>query len=190
MNIANKLTMLRVFMIPVFVVLMKLNIPMNFLWALIIFALASLTDALDGMLARKHNLVTNFGKFLDPLADKALTVTAFIILLEHSLVSDIVIVIIVMREFMVSGLRLAASSSEGIVIAASITGKLKTISQMVSIIFGIGILSANQTFTVPSDLYDSLSLGCHIAMWISAALTVISGIQYLWAYRNAIDPSK
>ena len=190
MNIANKLTMLRVFMIPVFVVLMKLNIPMNFLWALIIFALASLTDALDGMLARKHNLVTNFGKFLDPLADKALTVTAFIILLEHSLVSDIVIVIIVMREFMVSGLRLAASSSEGIVIAASITGKLKTISQMASIIFGIGILSANQTFTVSSELYDSLSLGCHIAMWISAALTVISGIQYLWAYRNAIDPSK
>lgn len=190
MNIANKLTMLRVLLVPVFVLLMKLALPYNYLWALLIFAVASLTDMLDGMLARKLNLITNFGKFLDPLADKALTITAFICLIPLGLVSDVVVIIIVIREFMVSGLRLAASSGEGVVIAASIWGKLKTVSHMAAVLFGLGILAAAQIFGISGAYIDVLSIVCHTLMWIAAGLTVISGVQYLWAYRSAIDPSK
>lgn len=190
MNIANKLTMLRVFLVPVFVLLMKLDLPYHYLWALLIFAAASLTDMLDGMLARKLNLITNFGKFLDPLADKALTVTAFITLINLGLVSDIVVIVIVIREFTVSGLRLAASSGEGVVIAASIWGKLKTVSHMAAVLFALGILSAQQLFGLAGAAVAHLYTACHVLMWLACALTVISGVQYLWAYRHAIDPSK
>ena len=139
MNLPNKLTLLRVILIPVFLICIYVDaIPMHFLLALIVFAAASLTDMLDGKIARARGLVTNFGKFLDPLADKVLVITALTVFVEldEFRMSAIPLVIITAREFMVSGLRLLAAE-EGVVIAAGIWGKLKTAFTMVSI---VGIL--------------------------------------------------
>lgn len=141
MNLPNKLTLLRVILIPFFLVMMYVDaIPLHFLWALVIFAAASLTDMLDGKIARARGLVTNFGKFLDPLADKVLVITALTVFVElkEFRMSAIPLVIIIAREFMVSGLRLLAAE-EGVVIAAGIWGKLKTAFTMVTI---VGVISA------------------------------------------------
>lgn len=127
MNLPNKLTLLRVFLIPFFLLFIYLKMPFHYLIALVIFAGASITDALDGNIARKNNLVTNFGKFLDPLADKVLVIAALTVFVELDDVKmgAIPLIIISAREFMVSGLRLLAADS-GIVVAAGIWGKLKT----------------------------------------------------------------
>ena len=124
MNLPNKLTLMRVFLIPFFLLFMYLNLPFHFLLALVIFGIASITDALDGKIARSRNLVTNFGKFLDPLADKVLVIAALAVFVEFKEVnmSAIPFIIITAREFMVSGLRLLAANS-GIVVAAGIWGK-------------------------------------------------------------------
>ena len=135
MNLPNKLTLLRVLLIPFFLLFMYLNIPFHFAIALVIFGIASITDALDGRIARSRNLVTNFGKFLDPLADKVLVIAALAVFVEFAEVnmSAIPFIIITAREFMVSGLRLLAANS-GIVVAAGIWGKLKTAFTMVAIV--------------------------------------------------------
>ena len=133
MNLANKLTILRVILVPVFIAFMCINT----LWAniagLIIFIIASITDTLDGQIARKHNMVTTFGKFADPLADKMLTTAAFLVFMEKGITGIWPIFIILVREFAVSGIRLAAAA-EGEVIAASFWGKFKTVFQMVMIV--------------------------------------------------------
>ena len=132
MNLPNKLTLFRIFLIPVFILVMLFNIPSKYLIACVIFIVASITDAMDGHIARKHNLITDFGKFMDPLADKLLVISALICMIEVDLVSSWMVIIIVARELTVSILR-AIAAADGKVIAASGGGKLKTISQMIAI---------------------------------------------------------
>lgn len=184
MNLPNKLTMLRVILIPFFIFFMFASfIPANSYIALAIFIIASLTDLLDGMIARKQNLVTNFGKFMDPLADKLLVISALLCLLvidggsricSNQVLSTIAIIIIVAREFVISGFRLVASDA-GIVIAASMWGKVKTATTMVSICLMI----------VVNDLsfLKEVSL---IIFWIAVTLTVVSLIDYMCKNINVI----
>lgn len=192
MNLPNKLTLLRILLVPVYLLCMYLQaIPCRYALALLVFILASVTDALDGHIARKHNLITTFGKFADPLADKVLVLAALAALSDvgNSPVNGIVVTIVATREFMVSGLRLV-TAEKGIVVAAGIWGKLKTAFTMVTIIaiqlwlmlqvdFGLVNLSEGVTFAVYVVLWG--------LVWISVLLTVISGIVYLKGYWKHID---
>lgn len=194
MNLPNKLTLLRVFLIPFFLLFMYIDIPYHYLLALLIFTAASITDALDGKIARARNLVTNFGKFLDPLADKVLVISALAVFVEipEIKMGAIPFIIICAREFMVSGLRLLAADS-GIVVAAGIWGKLKTAFTMVAIIASVVWLSAcyDFSFGIPqtvTEIVDSYIIPALI--WISTVLTVISGAIYLKGYWHLIDSDK
>ena len=174
MNLPNKLTLLRVCLIPVFLLFVYVSaIPCHYLLALIVFAAASLTDMLDGKIARKHNLVTNFGKFLDPLADKVLVITALIVLVDlpDFRMNAIPLIIIVAREFMVSGLRLLAAE-DGVVIPAGIWGKLKTAFTMVTLVGSLLYLSLAEDFTLcmPDWIRTWMLNGL---IWISAGLTIL-----------------
>ena len=174
MNLPNKLTMLRVIMIPFFVFFMLTNVTgPNSQWiALVIFIAASLTDMLDGKIARKYHLITDFGKFMDPLADKMLVISAMICLVSIDRIPAWIVIVIVAREFIISGFRLIAAD-KGVVIAASYWGKFKTVFQMAMVI----LMIAN----IPS-----LSVITQIVMWIALALTVISLIDYLRKNWNVI----
>ncbi|MCD7884069.1 MAG: CDP-diacylglycerol--glycerol-3-phosphate 3-phosphatidyltransferase [Lachnospiraceae bacterium] len=167
MNLPNKLTMLRVCLVPVFVVLMLAEgIPYGNIWAGVLFIAASLTDTLDGYLARKNNLVTDFGKFMDPIADKLLVCSAMICLVAQEKLAAWMVIIIIGREFIISGFRLVASD-KGTVIAASYWGKFKTVFQMIMIVMLI---------------YDFGEVWNHLALavtWIALVLTVVSMIDYL-----------
>ena len=188
MNLPNKLTVLRVLMVPVFMIFALIpSIPYNDFWALAMFALASITDALDGHIARKNNLITSFGKFLDPLADKVLVMAALVCFVQSGYASAVAVVIILAREFTVTALRLVASGE--VVIAAGILGKLKTAFTMVAIVVILFLHGAatNGIFNIGADV---LSIIDNALIWIATALTVISGVQYLWAYRRFIDPTK
>ncbi|WP_295075980.1 CDP-diacylglycerol--glycerol-3-phosphate 3-phosphatidyltransferase [Ruminococcus sp.] len=194
MNLPNKLTLLRVLLIPFFLLFMYINVPFHYAIALIIFAAASITDALDGKIARSRNLVTNFGKFLDPLADKVLVIAALAVFVELAEVNmgAVPFIIITAREFMVSGLRLLAANS-GIVVAAGIWGKLKTAFTMVAIIAILFWLSLCFDFGIDfpdafRNAVDNVIIPALI--WISAGLTVISGAVYLKGYWNLIDSDK
>ena len=194
MNLPNKLTLLRVLLIPFFLLFMYLEFKFSFLIALVIFSAASITDALDGKIARKRGLVTNFGKFLDPLADKVLVIAALTVFVEIKEVNigAIPIIIIIAREFMVSGLRLLAADS-GIVVAAGIWGKLKTAFTMVTIIAIIFWLSLcyDFSFGFPCAFKDAVNdIVIPILIWISTALTIISGAVYLKGYWHLIDSDK
>ena len=194
MNLPNKLTLLRVFLIPFFLVCMYVRFPFHYLAALAIFSAASITDALDGKIARSRNLVTNFGKFLDPLADKVLVLAALAVFVEipDIRIGAIPLIIISAREFMVSGLRLLAANS-GVVVAAGIWGKLKTEFTMVAIITALVWLSAchDFNFDFPQAFVDIVDIWLIPAlMWISTVLTVISGAIYLKGYWNLIDTDK
>ena len=174
MNTPNKLTLLRVIMIPFFVVFMLADWGTWSDWvALAIFVVASATDWLDGYLARKYHLVTNFGKFMDPLADKLLVCSAMICLIDLGRIPSWVVIIIIGREFVISGFRLIASDN-GIVIAANYWGKFKTVCQMVMII----VLIANL-----GGIFDVLE---QILIYASLALTVISLATYLWENKKVI----
>ena len=168
MNLPNKLTILRVILIPFFVVFMLFDITgAADKWiALVIFCVASLTDMLDGKIARKYNLVTNFGKFMDPLADKLLVCTALICLTSMDRLNVIVVLVIIAREFIISGFRLVASDN-GIVIAASYWGKFKTVSQMALIIVLI------------MDLGGVWNVIGTVLTWVALILTVVSLIDYI-----------
>ena len=168
MNLPNKLTILRVILIPFFVVFMIFDITgAADKWiALVIFCVASLTDMLDGKIARKYNLVTNFGKFMDPLADKLLVCTALICLTSMNRLNVIVVLVIIAREFIISGFRLVASDN-GIVIAASYWGKFKTVSQMALIIVLI------------MDLGGVWNVVGTVLTWVALLLTVVSLIDYI-----------
>ena len=167
MNTPNKLTMLRVILIPFFVFFMLSSVAgESGKWiALVIFVVASLTDTLDGYLARRDNLVTNFGKFMDPLADKLLVCSAMICLVEMGRLAAWIVIIIIGREFIISGFRLIASDN-GIVIAASYWGKFKTVFQMAAVILLI------------LDL-DALELLSQIVLGIAVILTVVSLVDYI-----------
>lgn len=168
MNLPNRLTILRTLMIPVFLFFLLTDYAGNCSkWiAVIVFILASLTDFLDGHIARKYNLVTNFGKFMDPLADKLLVSSAMIALVGMHRLSSIVAIIIIAREFIISGFRLVASDNN-VVIAASYWGKFKTVSQMFMIILLI------------ADLGGVFNTIAAILVWVSLALTVISLVDYI-----------
>lgn len=179
MNLANKLTMFRVVIVPFFVAALSLSQPQHLI-ALILFALASVTDMLDGKIARKYNQITDFGKFLDPLADKILVAAALVCMVELGYTCAWLVWVILAREFLVSGVRLvAAGSSEKIVIAANIWGKLKTASTMVAIC-AILLLHALADFGAAFAYTQIVS---DLLMFLCAGLTVVSGITYLWDYR-------
>lgn len=201
MNLPNKLTLTRIILVPVFMVFVSLTQigtedfnPTWYLVAGIIFAAASFTDFLDGHLARKWNMVTDFGKFADPLADKLLTTVAFIYMLRDGVCSPVVLCIILAREFAVSGLRMvAAGAKDGKVIAANMWGKVKTVLQMLSIIFyffGMSIASMSAT-GAEQGVRQILVISISMALcWLVAAVTAISGIKYLWDNRSFINTAK
>lgn len=168
MNLPNKLTVLRMILVPVFMVLMMFSGVWQMI-GLLVFIIASVTDWLDGYLARRDNLVTTFGKFMDPLADKMLTTAALLILMEKGFISSWVLLIVLGREFLVAGVRLAAVG-EGKVIAASMWGKAKTVSQMIAIIASIILIN------IPN--FDAFVI-VNVLIWISTILTLISGADYL-----------
>ena len=175
MNTPNKLTLLRVILITFFVVCM---LAVNAGWgkwaALAIFIIASLTDTLDGYLARRDNLVTNFGKFMDPLADKLLVCSAMICLVDMERIPSWVVIIIIGREFVISGFRLIASDN-GVVIAANYWGKIKTVCQMIMII--VVIANIGGVFDVVEQ----------VLIYLSLILTVISLATYLWDNRKVLS---
>ena len=166
MNLPNKLTMFRVILIPFFIVFLLASLTPYDKWiALAIFIIASLTDLLDGKIARKYNLVTNFGKFMDPLADKLLVCSALICLIELDKIPSWMVIVIIAREFIISGFRLVASDN-GVVIAASYWGKFKTTFQMVAVCLLIADIAA-------------LTVVTQIILWIAVVLTVVSLTDYL-----------
>ena len=196
MNLPNKLTLTRIMLVPVFMIFVSLGQyitpsynPRYYLIAGLIFAVASFTDFLDGHLARKWNMVTDFGKFADPLADKLLTTVAFIYMMRDGVCSPVVLCIILAREFAVSGLRMvAAGAKDGKVIAANMWGKVKTVLQMLSIIFyffGMAI-AANVSWDATVMVVGASVVLC----WLVAAVTAISGIKYLWDNRSFINTAK
>lgn len=175
MNTPNKLTLLRVLMIPFFVVFMLTDLGSWSKWAaLIVFVVASMTDWLDGYLARRDHLVTDFGKFMDPLADKLLVCSALICLIDMQRIPSWVVIIIIGREFIISGFRLIASDN-GVVIAANYWGKAKTVCQMFMIIVLI------------ADLGGGVFLLEQILIYASLLLTVISLVTYLWQNRKVLS---
>ena len=177
MNLPNKLTLFRVILIPFFVFFLLTDIGLGTaapILALIIFIVASLTDMLDGKIARKYNLVTNFGKFMDPLADKLLVCSALICLIELEKVPSWIVIIIIAREFIISGFRLIAAEHQ-IVIAASMWGKFKTTFQMIAII--LLILDCACTFNI-GGFYVIHVLGV-IALYAALILTIVSLVDYL-----------
>ena len=194
MNLPNKLTMMRVVLVPVFMVFAALakygTADFNATFSLvagIIFTVASITDFLDGYIARKNHLVTDFGKFMDPLADKCLTTAAFIYMVVDGVCSPIVLAVILFREFAVAGVRMIAAET-GTVIAANMWGKVKTVLQMLSIIFYFFGTALSYRGTVESV---SIVVVISIALcWLVAAVTAISGIKYLWDNRSFINTAK
>ena len=177
MNLPNKLTMFRVILIPFFVLFMLVDITLYDKWiALGIFIIASLTDLLDGKIARKYNLVTNFGKFMDPLADKLLVCSALICLVALDRIPAWMVIVIIAREFIISGFRLIASDN-GVVIAASYWGKFKTTFQMVMICLMIADIAA-------------ISIITDVVMWIAVVLTVVSLVDYLVKNKDVMKDTK
>ena len=186
MNLPNQLTVFRIILIPVFIILLSVPyawqsldvtgvmLPLNWLLAAIVFAVASITDFLDGQIARRQHLVTNFGKFADPLADKLLVMTALIFLTGFNVVPAWMTAVIVIRELAVTGLRTLIVENNGKVLAAQMPGKIKTFSQMSAIFF---LYLKDVPFTA-----IGLPIG-EILLWIAVIFTIYSGIDYFWQNR-------
>lgn len=191
MNLPNQLTVARLLLTFVFVALLSIEgLPHGGTAALIVFSIAAFTDFLDGYLARKHSLITNFGKLMDPLADKILMCAGFVLLACMSFIPAWIVIVILAREFLVTGLRLLATA-EGVVLAADSLGKYKTIFQIVTVIYFLLIIAArepafgwlNPVFDLP--LFSPGLLG-QLLIWISLALTLISGLGYVWKNRKLL----
>ena len=192
MNLPNKLTVLRVLLIPFFLTFVLLfEIPNHMVWALIVYVTASVTDFLDGRLARKNNQVTTFGKVLDPLADKLLVMTALITFTFERWIDPIAVVVILSREFMVTGLRLVVAE-EGVVVAAGIWGKLKTFYTMLAqiAIMVLQIVFPDAKGSPDLNWKSPVFLANEAIIWVAVILTLISGAIYLKAYWRYIDSSK
>ncbi len=199
MNLPNKITMARIALIPFMLMVPLFNIEATVLGGitvenliiLAIFLIASFTDYLDGHLARKHNIVTTFGKFLDPIADKLLVITALIMLVESGIIPGWIPIVTIAREFLVSGVRMLAAG-EGTVIAASMLGKIKTVSQMVAI--SLAFVSTSAFFAFINEELAPLQLGINIlmsiAMIVSVIATIWSGTDYLVKSKDVILKSK
>ncbi len=199
MNLPNKLTVLRIILTPIFMLALMVDFPFHYGVALLIFIGASLTDLFDGKIARARGLVTDFGKFLDPLADKMLTTAAFLgfIATDNCWGAVWVAFIVLFREFAVSSVRLVAASSGGRVIAANIWGKLKTVFQMIAIIF---VLTAEQFYeilgffalegSVMTVIDQILYWSGSALVWISTLLCIVSGVIYLAQNKEFISKTK
>ncbi len=177
MNIANKITLFRVFLVPIFMIVLYLDFSNSQMIAGLIFIFASLTDTLDGYLARSRNLVTDFGKFVDPLADKVLVSAALISLVDLGKVPGWIVVIIIAREFTITGFRVLAASN-GITIAASPLGKFKTITQLLAIILILFDNFPFQGIGLPLDM---------IMLYLALIFTILSGIDYIYKNKNVLD---
>ena len=193
MNLANKLTMLRIFLVPVFLVFITVKeIPYGSIIATVVFIIASLTDQLDGHIARSRNQITNFGKFMDPLADKLLVTAALVALVELKLVAGWAVVVILAREFAVSGLRTLAAS-DGIVIAASWWGKIKTVTQMIAILLLLLKVNINTSANAINFINNNSFLNSFFTyvpetiMFIAVLITIVSGIDYFVKNKHVIS---
>ena len=191
MNLPNKLTILRFLLTPVFMLFVMLNFKGHFLIAMLIFIVASITDYFDGKIAREHNLITDFGKFLDPIADKMLTTAAFLGFTAKGMGYGIVWItfIVLLREFVVTSVRLAASSN-GKVIAANYWGKLKTVVQMVAIIATLFFSFIINAFSLPVIAVQTLEIIYSVLLWIAAVLTLVSGATYIIYNKDYVNFNK
>ena len=196
MNLPNRLTLLRIFLAPVFLCLLLWEFPFHYLAAGLVFGAASITDFLDGKIARKYGLITNLGKFLDPLADKMLTTAAFLgfmvvaPLSAYSTWLTWAVMIVLTREFLVTSVRLLAAKG-GKVVAASFWGKAKTVTQMISIIYLLAALEfcswqgrVLPEGVLPEGLFSVLPVVGVVLVWVSTVLTVVAGIEYFWQNRE------
>jgi len=183
MNLPNKLTVIRIILTPVFLATMLIDFDYHYLVAAVVFAVASVTDFLDGKIARKRNIVTTFGKLCDPVADKMLTTAAFLAFMHLGYCNIWIVFIVLTREFLVTSFRLVASA-QGVVIPAGIWGKIKTASQMIFFILVMILISCIEHFGVQ---IDNLPLISNILLGVTAFLTVISGIKYMIDGKKVID---
>lgn len=203
MNLPNKLTVLRIILVPFMVAAMLIAFPFHYLVAGLIFGAASLTDYFDGKIARERNLITNFGKFADPIADKILVISALVCFLAKGLCDPIIILIVLFREFVVTSVRLSAAS-QGKVVAANIWGKAKTVSQIIAI---VGVFVLQVALEIMTHLVNTLNLPLEklnaflqylslsdvfyyigeVMLWISVVFAVISGIKYVLDNKDAIS---
>lgn len=194
LNVPNILTIARIFITPIFLAVILMDtLPHRFLIACVIFSIASITDAIDGHLARKNNQITNFGKFLDPIADKILTTSALLAFMSMGLCNIWIIMLVLTREFAIASVRMIVAAG-GVVIPANIWGKIKTVSQMV---FTILIMLLGEAYYIVETSYaelfarlPDLSLVSNGLLWITAILTVISGVIYLNDSKKIIDFTK
>ena len=194
LNVPNVLTIARIFITPIFLFFLLMDtLPHKFLIACVIFSIGSITDAVDGHLARKNNQITNFGKFLDPIADKILTTSALLAFMSMGLCNIWIVMLVLTREFAIASVRMIAASG-GVVIPANNWGKIKTISQM---IFTIIIMLLGEAYYIVEKSYvelyaklPDLSLISNGLLWVTAILTVVSGVIYLNDSKKIIDFTK
>ena len=191
MNLPNRLTLARIAAVPVFLILLLWQFPFHYFAALVVFVAASLTDLFDGRIARSRGLITDFGKFLDPIADKMLTTAALLgfISLGIGFGTVWITVIVLIREFSVSSIRMIAAAS-GKVVAADKWGKIKTVMQMVGIIMALTFEEFISLFPSLLLVGTILRIAYNIVLWFSAVLTVVSGINYLVKNKTFVDPNK
>lgn len=194
MNLPNKLTLIRIILVPFFIATLLIDFPHHFIVALILFAVASITDCLDGKIARKNNLVTDLGKFLDPLADKILVMSALVCFVALGLSDCIIVIIALFREFTITSVRLMAAS-KGKVVAANIFGKIKTVTQIIAVIaifvlqyalelINIGIIPlSNDIYNLLSSLFFIIG---EVLLWISTFFVILSGIIYVFENKEFI----
>lgn len=196
MNLPNKMTIVRIVLAPLFLLLTLVEFPFHHLIAGLVFGAAALTDLFDGRIARSQGLITNLGKFLDPLADKMLTTAAFLSFLATGHLDVWAVMIVLTREFMVTSVRLLAAK-DGVVIAANIWGKLKTVMQFVGILVELAALEFASwqntllaSYRLPDIVFEiPLTVG-YVLLWIAVVLTATSGVQYVWNYRHYFKTEK
>lgn len=195
MNLPNKLTLLRIFLVPFMIAAILIDFPYHYLVALAVFGAASLTDMFDGKIARSRGLVTNFGKFSDPLADKILVISALLCFVQSGVCDSIIVIVTLFREFAVMSVRLLAAS-DGKVVAANIWGKVKTVTQIIAIILifilqfitelmQIGVIPiASDGIAIAQSIFYIIG---EVGLWISTVFCIISGVIYLYDNRQFIS---
>ncbi len=196
MNTPNKLTLARMIATPIFMAVMLIAFPYHYLISFVLFIAASLTDMIDGKMARKYNMVTDFGKFMDPFADKMLTTAAYLGFMfiyggtRFSWHIVVITFIVLFREFAVSSIRLVAVTAGGKVVAANMWGKCKTVSQMAGIIIALGVYGFNELMPLSESVFAICDVVIIALFWLSAVLCVISGAIYIWGGREYIKNAK
>ncbi|MBQ1309268.1 MAG: CDP-diacylglycerol--glycerol-3-phosphate 3-phosphatidyltransferase [Ruminococcus sp.] len=190
MNLPNKLTVARILLVPFFVAALLIDFPLNNLVALALFGAASLTDMFDGKIARKHGLITDFGKFADPLADKILVISALLCFVQLGLCDCVAVIIVLFREFVVTSIRLIAAA-KGKVIAANMWGKVKTVTQIVAIVCVLAMQTVLDLgglgVQLPAALPSVFTVIGEVLIWISTFFAVLSGVVYVAQNRQFIS---